>query len=246
MSQSSLWITVSPALRRFHRPLLTYLSRKLIIREWEYQQQPDEPATLEVPLTLLHDYLKSQSRPVHLLGHSTGGIVALLYAYRYPERVQSLTLLGVGVYPLMDWHAHYYAHRQLLPCSQEIILGQMVKSLFGHQDQIRTKGLAKLLARDLEATPSPHSLLEQHSIESKKVDSPLLVCGSEHDTIVDPCSLGGWKRHFKPIDRLWKCAQGHHFFHYSNCQNVGDAILNFYDELEPLIQVKPDIRSSLI
>ncbi|MCB9420191.1 MAG: alpha/beta hydrolase [Ardenticatenaceae bacterium] len=33
---------------------------------------------------------------VHVLGHSFGGLVAMEYAVRYPERVQSLILLGSG------------------------------------------------------------------------------------------------------------------------------------------------------
>jgi len=58
MSQQALWISVSPTLKRFHRPLQTYLSRQLTIQEWAYQQAEDEPCSLDIPLTLLHDYLK--------------------------------------------------------------------------------------------------------------------------------------------------------------------------------------------
>ena len=43
MSQQALWISVSPTLKRFHRPLQTYLSRQLTIQEWAYQQAEDEP-----------------------------------------------------------------------------------------------------------------------------------------------------------------------------------------------------------
>ncbi|MFB6277228.1 MAG: alpha/beta fold hydrolase [Halothece sp.] len=231
MSEQALWISVSPTLKKFHRPLLKTLSQELTIREWQYQQAVDEPSTLDLPLTLLHDYLKYGDQPVHLLGHSTGGIVALLYAYRYPERVKSLTLLGVGVHPLIDWHAHYYTYRQLLPCSREIVLAQMVRALFGQQDPRRTQQLVKCLEGDLHATPSPHSLMQRSHLEAQAVASPLLVCGSNDDVIIDPCALHDWKTYFKPEDEIWECSQGHHFFHYHHPQAVGNAILNFLQKV---------------
>lgn len=233
MSQQALWISVSPTLKRFHRPLQTYLSRQLTVQEWAYEQAEDEPCSLDIPLTLLHDYLKNAPQPVHLVGHSTGGVVAFLYAAHYPERVQSLTLLGVGVNPLIDWHAHYYTYRQLLSaCSQSIVLAQMVRALFGMQDQNRTKGFVNLLAGDLQTTPSPHSLMSRSRLQAQSITPPLLVCGSQDDVIVDPNALHGWQHYFKPEDRSWECASGHHFFHYYYPQPVGDALLNFWDSLD--------------
>jgi len=67
--------------------------------------------------------ISNRNRPVHLVGHSTGG-ARLLYARRYPETVKSLTLLGVGTYSAVDWQAHYYVHRQVL--SRQEILTAMV------------------------------------------------------------------------------------------------------------------------
>lgn len=237
MSKQALWVSVSPTLKRFHQPLLSYLSRQATVREWEYKHAEDDPCTLDIPLTLLHDYLKNQTQPVHLLGHSTGGLLALLYAERYPARVKSLTLLGVGVYPLIDWHAHYYTYRQLLPCSREIILGQMVKALFGNQDQNRTKGLVHLLEKDLELTPVPHSLIQCSNMTPKEITAPLMICGSEDDVIVDPGAIKGWEDHLKPEDRIWNCPQGHHFFHYHHRQLVGEEILNFLQQVELKAQI---------
>lgn len=231
MSQQALWISVSSSLKKFHRPLLKSLSSRTTVREWEYQQGSDEASDLNIPLTLLHDYLKSTNYPFHLIGHSTGGIVALLYAARYPERVKSLTLLGVGVHPLMDWHAHYYAYRQLLPCSREIVLAQMVRALFGCQNPSRTKHLVQLLDEDLKTTPSPHSLFERSTMKPKQLSCPVLVCGSEDDMIVDPCAIAGWENYFKPEDQIWQGSQGYHFFHYFYPQMVGKEILKFQQKI---------------
>lgn len=104
MSQlpEALWLNVSPALEKLDRPLLKHLSQHLSIAQWQYCQTPDEPMSLEIALVLLHDYLKHHDRPIHLLGHGTGGLLGLLYTRQHPERVRSLTLLSVGVYPAVD------------------------------------------------------------------------------------------------------------------------------------------------
>lgn len=223
-----LWINTNPSFKRFGTPLIRYLSRQMKIWEWEYIQTCDEPSSLEIPLTLLHDYIKNIDHPLHLIGHGTGGLVALLYARRHPERVKSLTLLGVGVYPAVDWQAQYYALRELLPCSREVILGQMVKNIFGTQQQYNTKALIQVLENDLNTSVSPHSIYQRFTVPSGGVSMPLMVCGSEDDLIVDRQSLHGWKTYFKAGDRVWESLGGYHFFHYYYPCQVGREILDFW------------------
>ena len=45
---------------------------------------------------LWHDFLTWRDRPIHLISHSTSGLVGLMYARRYPHKVSSLGLLAVG------------------------------------------------------------------------------------------------------------------------------------------------------
>jgi pimeloyl-ACP methyl ester carboxylesterase len=45
---------------------------------------------------LLHDFLTGRDRPLHLISHSTSGLVGLMYARCYPHKVSSLGLLAVG------------------------------------------------------------------------------------------------------------------------------------------------------
>lgn len=225
----SIWINSNPSFQRFETPLIRYLSRCTTIARWEYYQDRDEPCSLDIALVLLHDYLKSLSQPINLIGHSTGGLLGLLYARKYPHKVKSLTLLGVGFNPAVDWQCHYYALRQLLPCSQEIILAQMVQKLFGYQGKYNAKGLGEILQRDLDTSPSPHSLYHRYSLTPEGVSMPLMVCGSQNDVIVDINALRGWQRYFKPEDILWEYPQGYHFFHYFYPQEVGRQVIKFWN-----------------
>ena len=110
----ALWLSVSPSLKRLDQPLLNELSQQVPIAQWEYSQTLDEPCCLATTITLLHDYLEQCDRPIHLLGHSVSGLIGLLYARQYPQRVKSLTLLSVASYPAVNWQVHYYILRQHL------------------------------------------------------------------------------------------------------------------------------------
>ncbi|NEP57208.1 MAG: alpha/beta hydrolase [Symploca sp. SIO2G7] len=226
-----LWLSTSPSFSRFEQPLIRYLSQQISIAQWEYLQSQDEPASLDAALVLLHDCLKSHNRPIHLIGHSTSGLLGLHYTRKYPGRVKSLTLLGVGTYPNVDWQAHYYSLLQLLNCSRQIVLAQMVSNLFGYQDNYNTKKLIQVLERDLTTSVSPHSLFQRVSSIPGGVEVPLMVCGSKNDVIIDPHALRGWFKWLKEGDVFWECPQGPHFFHYFYPQQVGRKIIKFWQAL---------------
>lgn len=224
----AIWLNTSPSLQPFERPLMSYLSKQFTIARWEYIQDRDEASSLDVACTLLHDYLKSRPQPIHLIGHSTAGLLGLIYGRRHPERLKSLTLLGVGVHPAVDWQAHYYALRQLIPCNRQLVLQQMVKNIFGSQDSYTTKKLAKILEQDLSNSLSPHSIVERKSISPGGINAPLMICGSEDDSIVDLNAIQKWSNYLKEGDRLWQFSQGHHFFHYFYPRKVGRKITDFW------------------
>jgi pimeloyl-ACP methyl ester carboxylesterase len=231
----ALCLNVSPYLQHFDRPLQHYLAQKVSIAQWEYCQTIDEPCSLDAALVLLHDYLKQRSRPIHLLGHGVSGLLALLYAQRYPERVRSLTLLAVGAYPAVDWQAHYYAQRNLLPCSRPVLLTRMVEMLFGYSSKPMTRAMVKILEQDLDHSLSPHSLAKQVQLPPIQVSSPLLVCGSVDDTVIDPQQLRSWQPYLShEQSRLWVCPGGRYFFHYFYPHQVGEEILEFWRSLPPL------------
>jgi pimeloyl-ACP methyl ester carboxylesterase len=230
----ALWLNVSPLLQGFDRPLLKDLAQHTSIAQWEYSQRLDESTSLETALVLLHDYLKHHNRPIHLLGHSTGGLLGLLYARQYPERVRSLTLLSVGVNPAVDWQAKYYAQRRLLPCDQQTILRQIVYGLLGCPPKDTTETLIKLLEQDLYQSLSPHSLVRSMNLLPISVEVPLLVCGSVDDTVVEPNQLRNWQQHLHhPTSRLWICPGGRYFFHYFYPQKVSEQIIQFWNAILP-------------
>lgn len=204
MSQfpDALWLNVSPSVQVFARPLLKALSRHLTVGQWEYSQTPDEPMSIESALELLDDYLTEGDRPIHLLGHGTGGLLGLLYARRHPERVRSLTLLSVGAEPAVDWQTYYYSQLQCLPYSRQAILTRTVQEIFGCQSPTIVQQIRRRLDRALSQSLSLHTLYQQGQLFPEGVPVPLLVCGSENDVIIEPSLLQGWQLWFKEGDRL--------------------------------------------
>lgn len=233
---SALWLTVSPRLKRFDQRLLCRLSKRVSIARWEYIQTADEPCCLDVVINLLCEYLYKNfaqaNRRVDLVGHGLSGIVGWLYAQRYPEHVRSLTLLSVGANPAVNWHAHYYALRQLLPCSREMILAQMARMLFGPRSCDMTRILVQILQQDLDSGLALHSLVDCQKIKSTKIQPPLLVCRGGHDAVVDVSER--WQSLLKSNDRVWTCPKGYHFFHFDYSRLVETAILNHWQRVEQL------------
>jgi len=71
---------------------------------------------------LLHDYLKSCNRPVHLVGHAHGRFGATVCA-SISRNSQVFNPIRCG-YSAVDCASHYYVHRQVL--SRQEILTAMV------------------------------------------------------------------------------------------------------------------------
>ena len=238
-SPAPVWINANPSFKHFDGRIVRYLSRQVPIAYWQYSQKLDEASSMDTALVLLHDYLKGRSQPVNLIGHGTGGLLGLLYARKYPHRVKSLTLLGVGSSPAIDWQAHYYQMRKLLPCSQEILLARMVRMMFGYQSQKNVIDLIKILKKDLITAPTNHSLYQLDRIDSEGVAMPLMICGSENDGIVDRSALDRWTDYLKEDDLLWVNPTGHHFFHYFFPEVTGRRIIKFWQRVEARSAIFP-------
>ena len=239
--EAPVWINANPSFKHFDGRIVRYLSRQVPIAHWQYSQELDEASSMDTALVLLDDYLQERSQPVNLIGHGTGGLLGLLYARKYPHRVKSLVLLGVGSAPAIDWQTHYYQMRKILPCSQEILLARMVRMMFGYQSRDNVIELIKILKKDLVTAPTNHSLYKLDRVASGSVAMPMLICGSENDGIVDRPSLDRWKDYLKEEDLLWTNVSGHHFFHYFFPERTGRQAIEFWQRVEaqsPLVSPK--------
>jgi pimeloyl-ACP methyl ester carboxylesterase len=229
-----IWLNTSPNLNCLAQPLLEYLSQRVAVTQWDYSPELDKANSLEEAIRLLHRSLSCLRQSVHLVGHGTAGLLGLLYARQYPDRLKSLTLLAVGTDAAIDWQAHYYRHRPFL--NRQKLLSAMAYNLFGHQilgapDEVILQRLTGLLEADLECSLSPHSLFQQLNVPVSRVPVPLLVCGSQDDIIVEPEALQAWTPWLKESDRLWVCPEGQHFFHFSQATLVAEQVLSFWSFL---------------
>lgn len=249
-----LWLSVSPHLKCFNRRLLAQLIKAHPVRQWEYVQTADEPCCLETVISALHQYVSDRAAlerrsgqadyKVHLLGHGISGIVALMYARSYPKHVASLTLLSVNARPAVNWQAHYYALRQLLPCSREMVLAQVARLLFDCQPPRFSKALSGLLSSDLDNSLTLHSLAAQMNIPMGATEVPLLVCNGEQDSIAGARETRPWSQSMKSSDRIWLCPEGRHFFHFHHAEAVASVISEYIRSLplpsqSPLAELAP-------
>jgi pimeloyl-ACP methyl ester carboxylesterase len=230
-----LWLSTSPSLRSFDVPLISYLSSYVKMAFWEYNQTLDEASCIETAIALLYEFLKTRTEPVHLIGHGISGVVALMFARQYPNRVHTLTLLGVGCQPAATWHTYYYTRRQLLDASRQEVMTHTIRVLFGNRLPDTTHQLVIALNIDLDRSPSTHSLLNTMTLPKGGVHSPLMICGSKNDAIVTETDLDEWITWLKPGDLIWKCPAGYHFFHYFHHKQTGQEIIRFWQSHYPNI-----------
>lgn len=227
-SEDVLWLSVSPSLQFFDRSLLSYLNYSVPVQIWEYQQTEDEVCSLDMAVELLHEFLTLRDRPIHIIGHSTSGLVGLMYARRYPHKVSSLGLLAVGLPSAINWQAHYYTYLSAFPWSRKQVLTQMVGDMLGLQNQIINQRLISYFEDDLACSPCTHSLFRISNSQDEGVEVPLLICSSKTDFMVSPLVMRRWSKFLKKGDRFWECQEGRHFFHHFYPEQVGEEILKFW------------------
>jgi pimeloyl-ACP methyl ester carboxylesterase len=228
-----LWISASPSLKCFHHRLLHQLSKAVELEFWEYYQTLDEGSSIEGAIHLLAEYLFTLDRPIHLIGHGIGGVIALGYARLYPDRVASLTLLSVAVQPAIDWHSYYYTQLRALPSSRECVLRSIASNLFPSTCASHIYSLTERLERDLVEAPSNHSLFRLDILVAGGVKMPLMICASQDDPVINSTALSGWSSYLKSTDTIYRTTTGGHFFHHFYPELVSLQIQQFWQKLSP-------------
>jgi pimeloyl-ACP methyl ester carboxylesterase len=232
-----LWVSASPSLKYFHRRLLNSLSKVVEIEFWEYYQTLDEGSSIDGAIELLQEYLSQSDDSFNLIGHGIGGVIALDYARKYPSKVASLTLLSVAVQPAINWHSYYYAQLQSFPGDRNYMLRSIAIDLFPGICSTHIQDLADRLERDLVEAPSSHSLFRLDIAPESGVEMPLMICGSQDDRVITSSALDGWNSYFKSSDRIWRATTGGHFFHHFHSELVSYQIQQFWQKLEPKLEL---------
>ncbi|MDJ0694843.1 alpha/beta hydrolase [Mastigocoleus sp. MO_188.B34] len=229
----AVWVSASPSLRCLSMPLIKRLLRYANISGWEYVQSKDEAACMDTAVELLHDYLQTRKSPVHLVGHGSGGAIALIFARQYPQFVKSLTLLSVATQPANTWHVNYYQQRQIYTLTKAEALFNTIQNMFREEpictlQKLNPQKLINQFDRDLENLPLKHSLFNIEKLPVGGVSMPLMICGGQVDPILSYLELYKWDEWLKPEDTVWKCPQGSHFFHYFYPDLVSKEISIFW------------------
>lgn len=230
-STPTIWLNFSPAFGRFNRSLVKHLAKNQTILQWDYCQTADEASSIDIGLELLERYLASFQEKVHLIGHSTSGLLALLYAKKNPEKVKSLSLLSVGIYPALDWQAYYYSQVNLLNYSRYFVLSQIASNLIECRCLRHIQKMVEILEEDLISSISPHSLYRQLLILPEHIPVPLFVGAGDQDLVVNPGLFAGWNDLKKEQDRLWLCPGGKYFFHYEQPELTAQKLNYFWRSL---------------
>ena len=223
------WVDLQPSLYCLNSRLAQQLSHSFTVRRWSFCHDPDEACSIDTLHNFLRETLLAEDQPSHLIGHGISGTVACLFAHRYPELVQSLTLLAVDTKIANHWSSHYFQMRRQLPCSRSNVLAHLSSLLISSQ-HLRAKELfPRLLEKCLDQDFVDGSLLKhQRMTGSLQVPSmPLLVLNAANDIVVDSGSHARWARLLKPGDRYVEIVQGRHFFPVDKFMSAADSIAKF-------------------
>jgi pimeloyl-ACP methyl ester carboxylesterase len=178
--------------------------------------------------------------PVAIVGHSDGGILALLLAIHHPDKVDRLAVMGANVEPsgAYDWAVHGVARTRArleasladTPSTQGLPLPLQLLDLLGNQPHIRLTELATITA-------------------------PTLVMAGDRDVIRDDHTLSLF--HAIPQSQLAIFPGGTHMYPQQDAERFNRVVLDFLDrpfsmpdtkdlgwfDWRPLRDAPTDIRS---
>lgn len=170
----------------------------------------------------------------HVVGHSTGGIIAQTLSTMHPERVETLVLSGTWLRPDQRFRDLFELRKQVL-----LMLGENAYRTLG--ELLASPGPIEGWSASKEAPISD----DQRQIVLGRIDAllgfggiasaadiatPALVLASDDDYIV-PGYLSEILAAEIRSARLVRFASGGHFFPKTRARDYNDVILNFWNEV---------------
>ena len=240
-SSKILWLDMQPSLFCFNKRAVQSLSQNRTVRRWSFQHDPDESCTQEIVEKMLHETISGSSEKFHLIGHGLSGVLACCFAAKYPQLIQSLTLLSVDTYTFNTWSSHYLKTRGQLCCDRLQILSHLSTLLFEPKDARVQLALPRLLAKCLDYEFIQGSLItNDHLGNLKKPNVPLLVVNGNDDYVIDRNSKKRWEEVFSPGDFYKSIKGGRHFLQFDKSKETVGIIENFLD----MVPCEPAFDSS--
>lgn len=150
----------------------------------------DAPFTIRQFADDLRDFMDAQGiEKAHILGFSDGGNIAMVFAMKYPERVNRLILDGAnldtkGIKPTIQipieigyWFAKLFANK-----SEEAKLHAEMLGLMVHDPNVKPEELSMIQAKTLVIAGNKDMVKDEHTrlIASRTHNSQLVILEGDH------------------------------------------------------------------
>ena len=168
---------------------------------------------------------------VHLVGHSTGGVIAQLFAVTYPARVRTLALGGTWLAPDRRFRDQFAFRKEML-----VKLGgdayRMLSDLLAYPSPEATSAAGKEMSvqeRAVIAARIDALLAYDGSAIAPRIAQPVLVLAADDDYIV-PVYHSRAVAAAIPGAKFKRCHGGGHFFPKTRAADYNKALADFWAE----------------
>lgn len=203
-------------------------------REWDVHYLPmEECASREEMLALIHDAAGGQ--PIHMVGFSMGGYLALEYALLHPDAYRSLTMVGASAFGL-PVEERERREKYLPMLTQGSYKGISCHRLaqFVHPDRVDDPAVGGVV-RAMDARLGKETLIRQITSGSLRASfledlhrlrCPVQLIGAEGDQVIKPSSLRRMEERIPDV-RLHLLPDTGHMIPLERPQAVADFLRGF-------------------